>query len=94
MWGEPYQVICYLCIMSIVKHAGNPGPAGITSPESMYAAIKRLGIVPFFENTVRGYSIEELTPREFWFDDDDIFWGHSVRVDMHPDGTPDSAEIS
>ena len=31
---------------------------------------------------------------EFWFDDDDIFWGHSVRVDMHPDGTPDSAEIS
>ena len=56
--------------MSIVKHAGNPGPAGITSPESMYAAIKRLGIVPYFENPIRGYSIEELTPKEFWFDDD------------------------
>lgn len=56
--------------MSIVKHAGNPGAAVITSPESMYAAIKRLGIVPFFENAVRGYSIEEMTPKEFWFDDD------------------------
>lgn len=56
--------------MSIVKHAGNPGPAGITSPESMYAAIKRVGIIPFFENAVRGYSIEEMTPKEFWFDDD------------------------
>ena len=56
--------------MSIVKHAGNPGEAVITSPESMYAAIKRAGIVPFFENPVRGYSIEEMTPKEFWFDDD------------------------
>ena len=56
--------------MSIVHHAGNPGDARICSPESMYAVIKELGIVPFFENPVKGYSIEELTPKEFWFDDD------------------------
>jgi hypothetical protein len=56
--------------MSIIKHAGNPGEAVITSPESMYAAIKKAGIVPFFENAIRGYSIEEMTPKEFWFDDD------------------------
>lgn len=56
--------------MSIVHHAGNPGEAGVRSPESMYAVIKELGIVPFFENLVRGYSIEEMTPKEFWFDDD------------------------
>lgn len=31
---------------------------------------------------------------EFWFDDDDIFWGHQVRVDLHPDGTPDCVEIA
>ena len=31
---------------------------------------------------------------EFWFDDDDIFWGHQVRVDLHPDGTPDCAELA
>ena len=30
--------------------------------------MRRLGIVPFFENPVPGYSIEELTPLEFWFD--------------------------
>ena len=56
--------------MSIVRHAGNPGEAGIKSPESMYAAIRKLGLVPFFENPIVGYSIEELTPKEFWFDDD------------------------
>ncbi len=62
--------IHYLCTMSIIRHAGNPLPPRITSPESMYAVIKELGIVPFFENPIRGYSIEEYTPKEFWFDDD------------------------
>lgn len=56
--------------MSIVHHAGNPEEATVCSPESMYAAIKEMGLVPFFENPVKGYSIEERTPKEFWFDDD------------------------
>ncbi|MBQ9192998.1 MAG: hypothetical protein IJ156_04695 [Bacteroidales bacterium] len=43
----------------------------VTSPETMYGTIEALGIVPFFENPIPGYSIEERTPREFWFDGDD-----------------------
>ena len=54
--------------MSIVRHAGNPAQAGIVNAEAMLRVIRDLGIVPFFENPIRGYSIEELTPREFWFD--------------------------
>lgn len=54
--------------MSIARHAGNPESAGVVSPESMLETIKSLGIVPFFENPIKGYSIEEMTPREFWFD--------------------------
>ena len=54
--------------MSIVRHAGNPDTAGVVSAEAMLKTVKELGIVPFFENPLRGYSIEELTPREFWFD--------------------------
>ena len=30
---------------------------------------------------------------QFWFEDDDMFWGHSVRIDLNPDGSPDYAEI-
>lgn len=54
--------------MSIVRHAGNLAPAGVVSAETMLRTIKELGIVPFFENPVRGYSIEEMTPPRFWFD--------------------------
>lgn len=56
--------------MSIGHHAGNKDRPTVVSPETMYAAIQRLGIVPFFENIVPGYSIEELTPPRFWFDGD------------------------
>lgn len=37
----------------------------------MHDTIVRLGIVPFFENIIPGYSIEELTPPQFWFNDED-----------------------
>ena len=56
--------------MSIVHHAGNPARPRVTSPESMYETIMELGLVPFFENPVPGYSIEEMTPPQFWFDGD------------------------
>ena len=54
--------------MSIGHHAGNKVRPTVVSPETMYQAIQDLGIVPFFENVVPGYSIEELTPPQFWFD--------------------------
>ena len=53
--------------MSIIKHANN-GINRVTSPETMIGTIQELGIVPFFENVIPGYSIEEMTPRENWFD--------------------------
>ena len=40
----------------------------VNSPEAMIAAIKACGIIPFFENAIAGYSIEEMTPRAYWFD--------------------------
>lgn len=43
----------------------------IDSPESMSAAVRRVGIIPFVRNTVPGWSIEELTARGAWFWDDD-----------------------
>ena len=54
--------------MSIARHAGNRVPPRITGPEAMVDAIRELGIVPFFENPIPGYSIEELTPPAYWFD--------------------------
>ena len=58
--------------MSIVRHAGNPVPPRVVSAETMYRTICELGIVPFFENPIPGFSIEEMTPQEHWFDGDDI----------------------
>lgn len=57
--------------MSIIKHAGNRERPRVVSEETMLEAIEELGIVPFFENPIAGYSIEELTPREYWFDGGD-----------------------
>ena len=40
----------------------------VVSAETMLGVIETLGIVPFFENPIPGYSIEEMTARENWFD--------------------------
>ena len=48
------------------KEAGLP--ASVVSAETMLGVIGTLGIVPFFENPILGYSIEEMTARENWFD--------------------------
>lgn len=37
----------------------------------MIETIMEWGIVPFFENGIPGYSIEEMTPAEHWFDGDE-----------------------
>jgi len=58
--------------MSIDRHAGVVGRPRVTGPEAMVEAVKELGLVPFFENSIRGYSIEEMTPPEFWFEGDEL----------------------
>ena len=43
-------------------------PIRVTSAEAMLDTIRELGIVPFFENIIPGFSIEEMTPAQNWFD--------------------------
>lgn len=56
--------------IDLTKFKGGKEHRPITSPDAMLDAITALGIVPFFINIVPGYSIEEMTPKECWFDDD------------------------
>ena len=67
--------------MSIFRHSGNPFGVRVTDSQSMLEAVKAFGIIPFFENTVRGYSIEELTPPAFWLTDEQLGpWDWKVDV--------------
>lgn len=40
--------------------------------ESMLELIRSYGIIPFFENPVPGYSIEDHTPLDLWFTDENL----------------------
>ena len=53
----------------------------VKSPEAMYENIKKLGIVPFFVNAVPDFSIEEMTPAELWFNEDELGpWDWKIHV--------------
>lgn len=39
----------------------------ISSPEELEHAVSELGFLPFFENGIPGFSLEERTPDELWF---------------------------
>ena len=54
--------------MSFERKAISDKAPHITSAEAMLDTIRELGIVPFFANPVNGYSIEEMTAPENWFD--------------------------
>lgn len=54
--------------MSFDRKAVASVPLRVTGPEAMLETIQELGIVPFFENVIPGYSIEEMTPPQNWFD--------------------------
>lgn len=43
----------------------------IDSHESMSAAIRKVGIIPFVRSSIPGWSVEELTAKGAWFWDDD-----------------------
>ncbi|MBR5660120.1 MAG: hypothetical protein IKW99_01050 [Bacteroidales bacterium] len=67
--------------MSIAQHKGNPFGIKVTDSLSMLEAIKTCGIIPFFENPVMGYSIEEMTPSGSWFTEEDLGpWDWKVDV--------------
>lgn len=67
--------------MSIARHKGNPFGIKVIDNLSMLEAIKTCGIIPFFENPVVGFSIEEMTPPGSWFTDEDLGpWDWKVDV--------------
>lgn len=57
--------------MSFDKKAVSNEPPRITCAEAMLSVIRELGIVPFFANPIAGYSIEEMTCPDNWFDTQD-----------------------
>lgn len=56
--------------MSIIEHKGAGG--SVVSPETMHELILSYGLIPFFANAIPGFSIEEHTSRENWFQDDSL----------------------
>lgn len=67
--------------MSIARHKGNPFGVKVTDSVTMLEVIKTCGLIPFFENTVTGYSIEEMTPPECWLTDEELGpWDWKVDV--------------
>lgn len=60
LWPETFSD--YLCFM--VEKV-----AQIDSAPAMIAAIRQFGVLPFFHNTIEGWSVEELTKPGCWFSD-------------------------
>ena len=56
--------------MSIGQKSITVLPPLVNSWEHMHSLICSYGIIPFFENPIVGFSIEEHTPPDCWFHDD------------------------
>lgn len=65
---------------------GNVYDIRLESAESMVAAIKELGIVPFFRGPVPGYSIQEMTTPDHWFDSSDDLGPWDWKIDAVQSG--------
>lgn len=58
----------------------------LDSHEAMLAAIREIGFVPFFQCPVPGFSIQEMTPPEHWFDSSDDLGPWDWKVDVVQSG--------
>lgn len=58
----------------------------IDCAESMMEAIRHYGIVPFFNCGIPGWSIEEMTPKEFWFFTSDVLGPWDWKIDAIQSG--------
>ena len=58
----------------------------LVSPESMLAAIREIGLLPFFQGPVAGFSVQEMTPPEHWFDTSDDLGPWDWKVDVVQSG--------
>lgn len=41
--------------------------ASLRSVEELLTAVEEYGFLPYFKNSIQGFSIEEMCPRELWF---------------------------
>lgn len=44
----------------------------ISGPELLIKAVRGCGMIPFFESPIPGYSVEEMTPSDHWFDSETL----------------------
>lgn len=58
----------------------------VDSPEAMVGAIRHFGIIPFFKGGIPGWSIEELTPKEWWFFTSDNLGPWDWKIDAVREG--------
>jgi hypothetical protein len=49
---------------------GRDDPGCLHSPEDLLALIRQVGFLPLFSNEIPGFSVEEHTPGEDWWQDD------------------------
>ena len=63
----------YICIiMSIDRTQREVRTPVVRDQEGMLSLIQEFQLVPFFVNIIPGYSIEEHTPPELWFTDENL----------------------
>ena len=46
----------------------------LKSADDIVALVKEIGFLPFFRNDIEGFSVEEHTPRELWFTENEGPW--------------------
>ena len=63
----------YICIiMSIDRAQREVRTPVVRDQEGMLSLIQEFQLVPFFVNIIPGYSVEEHTPQELWFTDENL----------------------
>ena len=44
----------------------------LRSADELIALVNEIGLIPLFRSRVKGFSVEELTPEEYWFKEDTV----------------------
>lgn len=58
--------------MPINRTSGEIRTPAVLSAEGMLSLIKEFQLIPFFVNPIPGYSVEEHTPPDLWFTEDNL----------------------
>jgi len=58
----------------------------VNSSQSMTKLIRSVGIIPFFKGTIPGFSIEDLTPKNYWFSTSDDLGPWDWKIDVIREG--------